>query len=433
MLRQAALVAVAVAFAALTGSAQAAGTATITGSAIVIQFDGSDDTANLGMSGSALTVQDTAITGQPPCTASPYGASCPTTGITGIQVHGAGGDDTLSAVPALVPFGQPALGAVSLPVSMTGDDGDDRLVGSGLADHLDGGAGNDVLTGGAGGDTLTGGSGDDLLEGDAGADVLDGGDGSDTASWAPSTDPVTVTLDGQPNDGATGEKDSASVENIIGGHGDDHLTGDNQSNVISGGDGNDTIDGGGGADGLYGDAGFDTILARDGVPDRIDCGGDSDGVTRDDFDSVLNCETDNHSAALEPKIPLHPGSPSVTPLQAFDTALVGTYALGNRATTVKSLKITHLQVAATVTARCTKGGRACPFTKPKTFRASRGTVNVRKALKLTTVKPGVTLALSLAAPSRVTRTTTLTFAKHKAPKTSVTCALPSDNARIACP
>jgi Ca2+-binding RTX toxin-like protein len=382
MLRRAALVAVAVAFAALTGTAQAAGTATITGTAIVIQLDGADDTVNLGMSGSALIMQATGISPQAPCTASPYGASCPTTGVTGVQVDGAGGNDTLVAVPALVPFGQAALAGVSLPVSMTGDAGDDTLIGGGLADDLNGGDGNDVLKGGAGNDRLTGGAGDDLLEGDAGADILDGGDGSDTASWAPSTGPVTVTLDGQPNDGATGEGDNAAVENIIGGHGDDHLTGDGQSNVISGGDGNDTIDGGAGADELNGDAGFDTILAQDGAPDRIDCGGDNDGVTRDDFDSVLNCETDNHSAALEPSIPLRSGPPAVTPFQAFDTALVGTYALGKRATKVKSLEITHLQVAATVTATCTKGGRACPFSKPKTFRASRGVVNLRKALKL---------------------------------------------------
>jgi hypothetical protein len=43
------------------------------------------------------------------------------------------------------------------------------------------------------------------------------------------------------------------------------------------------------------------------------------------------------------------------------------------------------------------------------------------------------LAISLAGLNYVTRTTTLTFAKNKAPKSSVTCALPSGDARIACP
>jgi Ca2+-binding RTX toxin-like protein len=440
MLRGAALLAVA--FAALTTPAHAAGTAAISGTAIVVELDGADDTVNLGMSGSAVIVQDAGITPQAPCVVSPYGASCPATGMTGIRVHGAGGNDTLSAVPALVPFGQPALAGVSLPVAMTGDAGDDTLIGGGRADILDGGDGNDALFGGAGIDTLTGGAGDDLLQGDADADILDGGQGSDTASWAPSADPVAVTLDGQANDGATGENDGANVENIIGGHGDDHLTGNAESNGISGGDGNDTIDGGAGADALYGDAGFDTILAQDGAVDRIDCGSDNDGATRDDFDSVLNCETDTHSATRQPTFapPSVPGpavSPSAItpippPLQTFDTALVGAYALGSRGTKVKSLKLTHLQAGATVTATCTKGAKACPFSKPKTFTASPGTVDLRKALKLNTVKPGVTLAISLAGPGRVTRTTTLAFAKNKAPRLSVTCTLPSGNARTAC-
>ena len=43
---------------------------------------------------------------------------------------------------------------------------------------LSGDAGDDVLIGGAGGDTLLGGEGDDVLIGGAGADTIDGGTGS---------------------------------------------------------------------------------------------------------------------------------------------------------------------------------------------------------------------------------------------------------------
>ncbi|MCB0257433.1 MAG: hypothetical protein KDI55_27230, partial [Anaerolineae bacterium] len=65
---------------------------------------------------------------------------------------------------------------------------------SGGDDQIDGGAGNDTLYGGAGDDTISGGDDNDLLIGGAGADVLDGGDGSDTASYAGSSEGVTVTL-----------------------------------------------------------------------------------------------------------------------------------------------------------------------------------------------------------------------------------------------
>ena len=53
-----------------------------------------------------------------------------------------------------------------------GTAGDDRLVGTDLADALLGGGGADTLLGGAGDDTLAGGAGDDALAGGAGIDTL---------------------------------------------------------------------------------------------------------------------------------------------------------------------------------------------------------------------------------------------------------------------
>ncbi len=67
----------------------------------------------------------------------------------------------------------------------TGGRGNDRLVGSRVAnvlqggpgrDRIEGGAGNDTLRGGAGNDMLVGGPGNDRLFGDAGNDVLDARD-----------------------------------------------------------------------------------------------------------------------------------------------------------------------------------------------------------------------------------------------------------------
>ena len=59
-------------------------------------------------------------------------------------------------------------------------EGDDTLIGGGLADRLLGGAGHDVLRGGGGHDELNGGAGNDWLEGDLGNDTLIAGGGDDT-------------------------------------------------------------------------------------------------------------------------------------------------------------------------------------------------------------------------------------------------------------
>jgi hypothetical protein len=413
--------------------AHAAGTLSKSGATLVLQLDGADDVVHMGSSGPIVVVQDASVTSVAPCVASPAGAACSTSGITAITVDGAGGNDLLSAQPALSPVGQSALGPISLPVTMTGDAGNDTLIGGAFADNLSGGDGNDALFGSAGVDTLNGDAGDDYLEGDAGPDHLIGGDGTDTASWAPSTTPVTVTLDGQPNDGAGGEGDDAEVENIIGGHGDDTLTGDANSNVIEGGDGSDLIDGGAGADQLFGEDGLDTIRAQDGFVDRVDCGGGLDGVTGDDFDIVENCETDTHSSVLQPPPIVRIAPPPAPALQVFDTAIVGRYTAGSKSTSIHELEITHLQTKAKVTVTCKAGGKSCPFKGARSFSATRATFDVRKALKLKTVKPGVVLAIVLSSGDHITRTTTVTFSKRKTPKLSVSCARPASTKRIACP
>jgi len=80
-------------------------------------------------------------------------------------------------------------GAVSAPVSatvmtsmfgLTGDAGDNLLVGAGGNENINGNDGNDTLLGGAGKDTLRGGPGEDVLTGGAGGDdfVFAPGDGT---------------------------------------------------------------------------------------------------------------------------------------------------------------------------------------------------------------------------------------------------------------
>ena len=87
----------------------------------------------------------------------------------------------------------------------------------------------DRLRGDALANTLIGDTGDDVLQGAGGGDTLRGSDGIDTTSYAERAvdEPVVVTLDGAPGDGAVNESDDvgSDVENATGGAGTDTLTG----------------------------------------------------------------------------------------------------------------------------------------------------------------------------------------------------------------
>lgn len=151
---------------------------------------------------------------------------------------------------------------------------------------------------GAGDDTFNGGSGDEVFDGGPGADVFNGGGGIDTANYDDRKDALSLTLDGNPNDGAAGEGDSitSTIENIVGGTGVDTLTGDGAANkleglagidTISGGDGDDFLRGGSGADSLDGGNGTDTVSYSerfDSVFISLD-GVQNDG-TNDEFDNI---------------------------------------------------------------------------------------------------------------------------------------------------
>jgi Ca2+-binding RTX toxin-like protein len=88
--------------------------------------------------------------------------------IAGFEINGNGGDDEISLSPT-----------VSLPATLRGGPGDDRLTGGSGNDKLVGGPGNDTLGGRGGSDSLFGGSGDDKLLGGSGDDKLLGGSGAD--------------------------------------------------------------------------------------------------------------------------------------------------------------------------------------------------------------------------------------------------------------
>ena len=165
--------------------------------------------------------------------------------------------------------------------NLVGGASNDGLTGSNASNLISGGGGNDAISGGVGNDTLNGDAGDDTLNGDAGNDTLVGGGGADTMNGGANTDlasyagiaaPVTVIIDGNPNDGNAADDNGVrrddvkpDVENLLGGSGADSLTGSDQANQL---------DGGPGADTLFGLDGNDTLLAFDGLADAfLNCDG----------------------------------------------------------------------------------------------------------------------------------------------------------------
>jgi Ca2+-binding RTX toxin-like protein len=177
-----------------------------------------------------------------------------------------------------------------LPAFVAGGDGNDTLGGGPVNDQMEGDLGNDALYGDDGNDSLTdgdaggglyGAGGDDQLYGEngndhldggvpadngAGGDVLDGGAQTDTLTYAPRTQPLKVTEDGNANDGQTGEGDNVTaVEHIILGSAGDQATGDGSPNTLEGRNGNDSLNGGAGNDQLLGQNGNDTLAGAGGA------------------------------------------------------------------------------------------------------------------------------------------------------------------------
>lgn len=111
-------------------------------------------------------------------------------------------------------------------------------------ENLKGSLFDDILIGDAQSNVLTGSDGNDMLVGRGNGDTLDGGAGIDTASYEYATSAVTVSL--TTNKGTAGEADGdvlVSIENLIGGAGNDTFTGAAgiQSNAFDGRSGTDTV------------------------------------------------------------------------------------------------------------------------------------------------------------------------------------------------
>ncbi|TNC96768.1 MAG: hemagglutinin/hemolysin-related protein, partial [Rhodocyclaceae bacterium] len=149
-----------------------------------------------------------------------------------IFFNGNDGDDRLDA------------GATDKPVVASGGNDHDILFGGLADDVLNGNSGNDTLNGGAGNDTLSGGTLSLLAAVPSDNDTIDGGIGIDSVDYSDTTQGIVVNLSAYSNQ-ATGAEIGTdqirNVENILGGAGNDALTGNAAANVLDGGLGADTM------------------------------------------------------------------------------------------------------------------------------------------------------------------------------------------------
>lgn len=217
----------------------------------------------------------------------------------------AGGDHSFDDVTIEVTTAGPAQTGSNNDV-MDGGCGNDLLIGGTGADVMNGGLGDDELRGGRGDDVLAGGIGHDKLYGGTGNDLflmagggddaVSGGKDFDTVSFAGMTSDVAADLasgTASYQDGTHGLSTVtlASIEALIGGGGNDKLSGSARDDVLSGGDGNDTLAGGRGSDTLTGGDGNDTFVfsRADLVGGAVDYITDfTIGQDRLDFSKLLN-------------------------------------------------------------------------------------------------------------------------------------------------
>ena len=167
--------------------------------------------------------------------------------------------------------------------------GDDIIDGGNGSDDLTGGGGDDIIIDGRGNDIAKGGGGNDIFIVSRGNDTLDGQAGNhDTADFSAFGGDLSVDLrisGAQTISNAAGTNTLISIENIVGGKGDDLIYGSAGSvqNGLFGFDGKDTIfaiagddlvDGGKGNDRLYGNSGDDDIYGGLGRDTMIGGSGD---------------------------------------------------------------------------------------------------------------------------------------------------------------
>jgi Ca2+-binding RTX toxin-like protein len=150
--------------------------------------------------------------------------------------------------------------------TITGNNGNNNLQGTGQNDLIYGLDGDDTLNGGNGNDSLYGGRGNDTLTGGNGADTMEGGEGNDVYNIDSSDTLVELANEGVDEVRASFSYSlQANFENLrLGGNSAINGTGNSANNEIWGNSAANILDGAGGADILRGGGGNDIYITDGG-------------------------------------------------------------------------------------------------------------------------------------------------------------------------
>jgi hypothetical protein len=231
------------------------------------------------------------------CSSDASAVTCSASGVTRVEITTGGADNNLTVFSLNVLLVWDA-GTGSDTANPIGTTSTGRM-------ELHGGPGDDFLRGGDGADLIDGGPGNDRVTFDGTDEVFGGPDSDFLDNPNVVNDPYLITLDGVANDGigtpGTGNV-HGDIEELILGDGADVVTGSPNPEIIRSSGGNDRIDGGGGYDFVDAEEGDDTVLARDGLGERVDCGQGTDTAVLDDVDASVGCESTSVSDQVRPDV-----------------------------------------------------------------------------------------------------------------------------------
>lgn len=415
---------------------------------------------------------------------------CMTSALTTVSADGGPGDDRIAMSPdfaggprlALIARGgdgaDELLGGSGRDV-LAGDGGDDVIRGRDYPDSISGGEGADRLDGGSGSDVAEGGAGDDALTGDPGSDKLDGGDGHDRADYSARSENLGIVLSPQAEFAAGGPLDDVdgagpalardaliSIEEALGGSGDDQLMGAfipvtlrggpgddllhgaNHADTLFGDDGADTLAGAGAVDALWGGDGDDLLRAEDATAESaIDCGGGIDRLVHDADDATTGCETLELFGPQPPTEPVAPPvepprppvAPPREPVRAVRTpklaiVIEARFAPSKRATAVTRLRLRAIPAGTTVVLTCrAPNRRACPTRRVrKHYPSGARRIDLLPVLRGRPLPPRTTLELRLTNPGTTGLLRRFMIRRAKTPARTALCLPAGTSAAAPC-
>jgi Ca2+-binding RTX toxin-like protein len=220
-----------------------------------------------------------------------YSNSLTFNSIESIDIHGRGGDDSLTVGDLT---GTGVTGTLTFYA-----DGDQNYLDASLATN------NMKVFGGTGNDTYTTGSGNDHFYGSDGNDYYNGLGGTNEVDYSRYTSGLHIDLSnkGTQDTGAAGIDTLVNIQTVEGGSGSDTLIGDTAANYLIGGAGNDTLIGGtGAANTLQGGTGNDTYIvqaAGDSVVELANEGTDLVKTALGSFALSANVENLTHTGSAD--------------------------------------------------------------------------------------------------------------------------------------